>query len=565
MQEDTAQHQRSHLSIHDDQHTDVARFPLARGRVMRVRILMGKGGYTGRHLESKRKSVLNRLSRFRGQVHTGSVGLLTAFVLHLCVPALLLLDLITSWLGGHIALQATSLDEGVIAAVAPLWLSLGLYLLLSKNWQTRLRRISGPLLTFYVVVAMLTMVEVIVRIMVIAPPVRGAMQPYTEVVTRMDPEVYPGISGVKTFTINKLGLRGPLPPSLGSAYRILAIGGSTTICANLDDSEEWPHQLMERLNASQRTHPVWVGNAGRAATTTVHHLVLMQWLPPVLHVDMAIFLIGVNDLAATLIFDGGPTKAFLEGNAGYEGDLPPGTHWRSKVYPRYRGLKLFPLVTTAIRNLISWLHPRGLALYNLTEVRKQRAMAPVLPLPDLSTGIREYRNRIMALADRCQDLHLRCLFLTQPYLWRDDLSPRELSLLWTGNIGQFGHPKGYLSAGSLARAMDLYNRTLLDVCGQRGLECYDIAARIPKNTSAFFDDEHFNEGGAQLVAGYLSQYLLSSPPRSAGPDVPVCRSPGLDAARRHAYKRFRLPPSLATQWMDAAFSVHPVTSAMLQR
>ena len=60
----------------------------------------------------------------------------------------------------------------------------------------------------------------------------------------------------------------------------------------------------------------------------------------------------------------------------------------------------------------------------------------------------------------------------------------------------------------------MYNRTLLDVCRQNGLECLDIAPEIPKNTSAFFDDMHFNEAGSRLVAQLVTRHIVSTPPFS---------------------------------------------------
>jgi lysophospholipase L1-like esterase len=63
--------------------------------------------------------------------------------------------------------------------------------------------------------------------------------------------------------------------------------------------------------------------------------------------------------------------------------------------------------------------------------------------------------------------------------------------------------------------MDMYNHAMLDVCQQSGLECYDIASLVPKDTSAFYDEMHFNEAGARLIARELKQYLLSRPPFAA--------------------------------------------------
>jgi hypothetical protein len=42
-----------------------------------------------------------------------------------------------------------------------------------------------------------------------------------------------------------------------------------------------------------------------------------------------------------------------------------------------------------------------------------------------------------------------------------------------------------------------------------------MAARIPKDTTAFFDDCHFNEAGARMVAENLTEYLLATAPFGA--------------------------------------------------
>ena len=70
--------------------------------------------------------------------------------------------------------------------------------------------------------------------------------------------------------------------------------------------------------------------------------------------------------------------------------------------------------------------------------------------------------------------------------------------------------RGYVSAPELGRAMAAYNQVLLAVCREDQLECYDMAAAIPKDTSAFSDESHYNDNGARLVADYLAERLLAS-------------------------------------------------------
>jgi len=78
-------------------------------------------------------------------------------------------------------------------------------------------------------------------------------------------------------------------------------------------------------------------------------------------------------------------------------------------------------------------------------------------------------------------------------------------------VGDFQAREGndYYSAGSLASGMELYNQTLLQVCRDRGVACIDLAAALPKDTTIFYDDAHFNEAGSRRVAEVLAHYLIT--------------------------------------------------------
>src|SRR5205807_2797878 len=130
-----------------------------------------------------------------------------------------------------------------------------------------------------------------------APPQPPALYtPGSRLVLEPDATILPGVHGPATFTVNEFGLRGRSWPHVDNVYKIMAIGGSTTECLYLDDSAEWPHLLMEEMNARQKKHVVWVANAGVSGHTSVHSLALLQSLPILSNVDMLIFLIGANDL-----------------------------------------------------------------------------------------------------------------------------------------------------------------------------------------------------------------------------------------------------------------------------
>lgn len=455
--------------------------------------------------------------------------ILFGYLLQLAVPSLVLADIVTSWLQGEIEFRPLTSDGVIVlmvAGISALWLFAGAGLMLLMRDRQRLAdRVAAPLLSVYSVLVVLLLAESAIRLAGFAPAANRLPGTYPgRSLMASDPAVTPGVSGLKAVTFDSLGLRGPLPPRDRRTYNIVAVGGSTTICTSLDDSETWPQRLEDDLNASQKNVPVWIGNAGKNGANAVNHLVLTQWLPGTVQSNMWIFLAGVNDLQASLAFDGAPSQAFLEKEAGFQGDLPPGKSFRmGGQYPRFRRLKLFMLMQQTIENGVRVArHPKVFNTEFLVDFRNVRAKSPVVPLPDLSTGLKEYRGRLVALVSRCRDLNQRCLFLTQPSIWRDDLSPAEQRLLWYGYVGRLDSSdydgtgvKGFVSAGDLAQAMNAYNQTLLDVCQQYGLECFDLAAHIPKNTSAFYDDVHLNENGARIAAEALRQYLLTTPPFAA--------------------------------------------------
>ncbi len=55
--------------------------------------------------------------------------------------------------------------------------------------------------------------------------------------------------------------------------------------------------------------------------------------------------------------------------------------------------------------------------------------------------------------------------------------------------------------------MDAFNERLLKVCKDEKIHCIDLEKDIPKNLDYFYDDMHFNEKGADLVAEKISNYI----------------------------------------------------------
>lgn len=324
------------------------------------------------------------------------------------------------------------------------------------------------------------------------------------------PEFMPGVSGVSSFRINAQGLRGD-ELAEDRSIRLLALGGSTTECLFLDDSEAWPRLLQDHLAAARKDPKIWVGNAGRSGHNTWHHRVQAEkLLAQVPDVSIVLVLAGVNDLSHRLALDRAyaPPDADRVMDEAFEQKpirFMPGPFYQRTAL--WQGLKK---IDRRLRTAGTAQDATG-RVYETWRRRRQGASVLRTELPDLGPALAEYAANLRAIADSAAQQGARVVFATQPALWRGDL-PEDLEhLLWMGGIGRFQEESGheYYSAGALASGMEAYNRTLLEVCrATPGAVCVDLAASLPRDTGAFYDDVHFNEAGSRRVAMVLAERIL---------------------------------------------------------
>jgi len=327
---------------------------------------------------------------------------------------------------------------------------------------------------------------------VFAPGLRKTFYP--------DPEVMPGIAGPSLFSTNGRGMRGP--EWKDDAYKILCVGGSTTICTYLDDKETWTWWLMESLNGLQNGREYWVGNVGMSGHDTYHHIELLKQLPEAGSVDCIIVLCGVNDfdhsirlpyplrqrLAPSRVFScGGPFKPF-------------GPYFKQTyLYRLARGL-----LERTPANRAMEVEDVGGKSYVLRRAARRDARKDY-PLPPLERHLSIYQENLARILAWCRARGIRCIFMTQPTLWHSGMDAELERLCWKMPIGRTGRA---VSSADLAVGMDAFNRAMLDFCETEDAECIDLAAACPKDKSVFIDDEHFNESGARVVANTIAEWFL---------------------------------------------------------
>ena len=327
-----------------------------------------------------------------------------------------------------------------------------------------------------------------------------------------NPVIRPGITQPSRFTVNAQGLRAKsFDPRNQQQFRILAIGGSTTECLYLDDSEAWPSLVEQALNRSSRGVNVWVGNAGVSGMNSRDHIVQVKHLLAEFpRIDMVVVLLGINDLLFRLRNDNyvppnsplsSPEAEIRQINRAFS--IPPSEPWYKKTAV-YHVLRI---VKAQWHRLYS--QDSGATVLDAWRGNRTSGITMVDQLPDLTSAVAEYQRNLNTIIDLVQAKGSRVVLMTQPTLWRADLNFEEDKVLWAGEKGTFVEERGrsYYSARALAEAMNLFNHKLLQVCESRKIDCVDLATKLPKTLEVFYDDAHFTVRGAQIVAETVSAHL----------------------------------------------------------
>jgi lysophospholipase L1-like esterase len=339
---------------------------------------------------------------------------------------------------------------------------------------------------------------------------------------RPDPALLPGIDGETRIATSREGLRADPMPA-GECLHILAVGGSTTECLYLDQTETWPALVEAALGAPAggARRCVWVGNAGRSGLSSPHHVVtletlLAQWPA----IDVVVVLAGVNDLSWRLREDttwqppdlSDPAQKHMFVKRAFA-DHPDLTHTRplharSVLYRRVR--QVARLLRGPTPEAAFAQDERGL-IYAKWRAHRQGAPRLRETLPDLGPALDAYARNLEALVALARRHGVHLVLATQPVLWRRDLTPAEESRLWFGGVGDFQAEPGheYYTAAALAAGMAAYNARLLEVCARAGpgTSCLPLAERLAGARDLYYDDCHFHEAGARRVAAEVTALL----------------------------------------------------------
>jgi hypothetical protein len=309
----------------------------------------------------------------------------------------------------------------------------------------------------------------------------------------------PGISGEISFTVNKMGLRAPVLWPDNREDRILCVGGSTTECLYVTDEKSWPW-LLGTLLTRDLGRPVLAANAGKGGHFSLHHVYLLQHFDLAQEFGRVIVLCGIND-SGIYKRNNYEKRARSVPQETFHSPLGVGAYYRRSFLLELVGRLAPPKPGQGEVEQDG----SGQWVKDAQERRKRLLSGQpegVSNFPPLAPALRRYRENLRAIAHLCRTRQQELIFMTQPSLYSGSMSPELIDLLLETTDDRPTPP------AALNQALEAFNEVMRDVCRTEAVICVDLAMTLPKDTSVFYDDCHFNIPGCERVANTLERHLL---------------------------------------------------------
>lgn len=359
----------------------------------------------------------------------------------------------------------------------------------------------------------LFIVEIVLRLAYPQNEKLYVWQPNLQHTFTPDSTIFYGVREAKSFSINSQGFRGAEFEN-DSKQKYLCLGGSTTECLYLDDKETWQYKTQLLLDSRTALPPI-IGSIGKSGCTTREHFIQLKYFVPQLgKIDGVIMMVGLNDMMKRLSQDSLFQNDFHFTPAVEDSFVNQIFLSNKKETVWWRKMQVFQLAQKFLYRTkkVEWenVQDDDGEIYKTWRENRQGALRVIDSLPDLNSAVNEYERNLQLIYDETQRQKIKLVLINQAILYKDSMNEFENSLLWMGGIGDFQQEKNhaYYSAKALKHAMQLYNGRMKTFCSTHPqIKFIDLPSQLPKDTSVFYDDCHFNENGARKVAEIISKTI----------------------------------------------------------
>lgn len=300
----------------------------------------------------------------------------------------------------------------------------------------------------------------------------------------------PGVVGKKKFTINQMGFRGDsmILPKPKNEYRVFMIGGSTTECFFLDDTEAITAVLQKELQAlSPDSVSIKVMNAGKSGDASPDHISMLSNRITHLQPDMIVLFAGFNDLSRSL--------------EGYDY-----RHYHSGIVTLYEFRLVFAHSQVFRRLYYLYMQlnrDQKQALQTITYASRIRKLSaidrsfPAVAHPP-KVDVTSYRENLTTLAGIAKAHNVKFVMMTQMAIWNNTLGEKHREWLWLLR----GHREK-----DMAMALDSLNQQMYLVAQTQNVPLFELNKVLTPSLQYFYDDCHFNTNGAKVAGKSLAAFL----------------------------------------------------------
>jgi len=323
-------------------------------------------------------------------------------------------------------------------------------------------------------------------------------RPHLEYTFGLDDVTLRGVSKFARSTYSSLGIRSDeISPQI--TYKIAAFGGSTTECAALDQNATWTQLIQSSLNKDKGKDNFWVGNFGKSGNDTHHHILQTKKMlenKQLNDTKLVLYLVGFNDANRAMKNMNKYLNLDQEElrRASFmvvpDEDLP--LHRRTAIWKFLKHVRFNLRLNKYEKEELAELY---------SQVRKKRLeVAKTDVMPNLEAGLNRYRKNLDSIVKLCKSLNKTPVFISQPVLWRPNISKESEQVLYT-----YFKENPNLETRTLFNCMKQFNQVLEEVAANNKVTYVDLFSRSQEDW--FYDDCHFNRKGSQEVSAIILDVL----------------------------------------------------------
>jgi lysophospholipase L1-like esterase len=121
--------------------------------------------------------------------------------------------------------------------------------------------------------------------------------------------------------------------------------------------------------------------------------------------------------------------------------------------------------------------------------------------PELS--LEAYANYLRTIIGIARGHDIELVFMTQPSSWNSQIDSSISDWHWM--TYRFGV---VYREDAMGEALESYNDVMRAIAEENSVPVYDLARSLPKSSAYFYDDVHFNVGGAATAGEGLASFIL---------------------------------------------------------